>query len=282
VVRVIDRIPQLRKELDAARAAGRRVGLVPTMGALHEGHRSLIDRAVGECDLIAVTVFVNPLQFGPREDYATYPRDLDADVALAAAAGAGVVFAPPVGEMYPDPPLTSVHVAGLTEGLEGASRPGHFDGVATVVTKLLAVAGPCRAYFGEKDWQQLCVVRRLVHDLSLPAEVVACPTVREPDGLAVSSRNRSLSPDDRGAATVLHRALEAAATAVAAGQRDGDRLRALMREVVATEPRAALDYAEVAEPATLAPLSTVEGEARLLIAARLGTTRLIDNTGVSA
>ncbi|HWI03096.1 MAG TPA: pantoate--beta-alanine ligase, partial [Acidimicrobiales bacterium] len=180
-MRVLDRGDQLHKELDAARAAGGTVGLVPTMGALHEGHASLIRRSAAECDLTAVTVFVNPLQFGPSEDFATYPRDLEADVEVAGAAGAGVLFAPSAEEMYPERPTVTVTVAG-EDAMEGAARPGHFDGVATVVAKLFNLAGPCRAYFGEKDWQQLRVVRRLAADLSFPVEVVACPTVREDDG----------------------------------------------------------------------------------------------------
>jgi len=260
-LRVLDRGDQLRKELDAARAAGRTVGLVPTMGVLHEGHASLIRRSAAECDLTAVTVFVNPLQFGPGEDLATYPRDLDGDVQVAGATGAGVLFAPAVEEMYPGgAPAVTVHVAG-EDVLEGAARPGHFDGVASVVTKLFNLAGPCRAYFGEKDWQQLRVVRRLVADLSFPVEVVACPTVREADGLALSSRNVKLSPDERRAATVLYRALSTAAIAGAAGECD---VRLLMVNMVAKEPLATLDYAEVLPD-------------RLLIAARLGSVRLIDN-----
>ncbi|MDQ4090828.1 MAG: pantoate--beta-alanine ligase [Actinomycetota bacterium] len=240
--------------MDAARAAGRTVGLVPTMGALHEGHASLIRRAAAECDVAAVTVFVNPLQFGPSEDFATYPGDLDADVDVAGAAGAAVVFAPPIDDMYPDgAPAVTVHVAG-EDVLEGASRPGHFDGVATVVAKLFNLAGPCRAYFGEKDWQQLRVVRRLVADLSFPVEVVACPTVREADGLALSSRNVRLSPEERRAATVLYRAL----TAYPARE---------MADVVAEEPLATLDYAVVLPD-------------RLVIAARIGGVRLIDNVSV--
>ena len=260
-MRVLDRGDQLRKELDAARAAGRTVGLVPTMGALHEGHASLIRRSASECDMTAVTVFVNPLQFeqselGPSEDFATYPRDLAADVEVAAAAGAEVLFAPPVDDMYPGgAPAVRVAVSG-EDGLEGASRPGHFDGVATVVAKLFNLAGPCRAYFGEKDWQQLRVVRRLVADLSFPVEVADCPTVREPDGLAMSSRNVRLSPEERRAATVLYRALTAGAAS--------EDPRRAMAEVVATEPLATLDYAEVV------------GD-RLLIAARVGGVRLIDN-----
>jgi pantoate--beta-alanine ligase len=253
-MRVLDRGDQLRKELDAARAAGRTVGLVPTMGALHEGHVSLIRRAAAECDVTAVTVFVNPLQFGPSEDFATYPRDLSADVDVAAAAGAGLLFAPSVEDMYPERPTVTVSVAG-EDVLEGAARPGHFDGVATVVAKLFNLAGPCRAYFGEKDWQQLRVVRRLVADLSFPVEVVACPIVREADGLALSSRNVRLSPAEREAATVLYRALTS----------HPDRR---MVDVVAEEPLASLDYAEVLPD-------------RLVIAARVGSVRLIDNLEVN-
>ena len=258
-MRVLDRSDQLRKELDAARAAGRSVGLVPTMGALHQGHASLIRRSAAECDLTAVTVFVNPLQFSPSEDLDSYPADLGSDISVATTAGAELLFAPPVDDVYPAGlPGVTVHVAGV-DVLEGASRPGHFDGVATVVAKLFNLAGPCRAYFGEKDWQQLGVVRRLAADLSFPVEVVGCPTVREADGLACSSRNGKLSPAEREAATVLYRALVAAA--------GGPDPRREMVEVVATEPLATLDYAEVVDD-------------RLLIAVRFGTVRLIDNLEV--
>ena len=276
-MRVLDRIDVVRKELDAARADGRTVGLVPTMGALHEGHASLIRRSATECDVTAVSVFVNPLQFGPAEDFTRYPRTFEADVAVAAAEGAELVFAPPVTEMYPEPLVTRVEVGGPADGLEARTRPGHFAGVATVVTKLFAIAGPCRAYFGEKDYQQLLVVRRLAADLSLPVDVVACPTVREPDGLALSSRNAYLSPEERRAATVLFRALEAAAAAVVAGERSGDRLRSVLADVIASEPLARLDYAEVADPFTLEPLGRLNRPARALVAATVGSTRLIDN-----
>jgi pantoate--beta-alanine ligase len=255
---VIESIAEFRAALDAERAAGRTVGLVPTMGSLHDGHASLMQRAAEECDVVAATIFVNPLQFGPGEDFDRYPRDLDRDLAVARAAGVRYVFAPPVDEMYPGEVLTSVHVAKLTDDLEGAVRPGHFDGVATVVAKLFNAAGPCRAYFGEKDWQQLAVVRRMAADLSFPVDVVGCPIVRDADGLALSSRNAYLSPEERRAATVLHRALVAAA-------RSDDPV-ATMKDVVAREPLADLDYAEQV------------GD-RLLIAARVGTTRLIDNMG---
>ncbi|HEX2274192.1 MAG TPA: pantoate--beta-alanine ligase [Acidimicrobiales bacterium] len=278
----LERGSDLRAVLDHARAVGLTVGLVPTMGALHEGHVSLIRRSAAECDVTAVSVFVNPLQFGPGEDLATYPRDLDGDLRLAAGAGADVVFAPTVAEMYPEPTTTTVAVDGPVDLLEGASRPGHFAGVATVVTKLFNLAGPCRAYFGEKDWQQLVVVRRLVGDLNFPVDVVGCPTVREPDGLACSSRNVRLSAEERRAATVLHRALADAAALVEAGERDPDVVRRRLAEVVATEPLARLDYAEVARAADLVPVDPLEGELRLLVAARVGATRLIDNLGVTA
>ncbi|HEX9970186.1 MAG TPA: pantoate--beta-alanine ligase, partial [Acidimicrobiales bacterium] len=235
----------------------RTVGLVPTMGYLHDGHASLMRRAAAECDVVAATIFVNPLQFAPTEDLSTYPRDLDGDIALATEAGVSILFAPSVEEMYPGRVLTSVHVAEVSEGLEGASRPTHFDGVATVVAKLFAIAGPCKAYFGEKDWQQLAVVRRMAADLSFPVEIVGCPIVREPDGLAMSSRNVYLTPEERQAATVLHRAL-------VAGQAGGVEA---MKQLVAAEPLVHLDYAEQVDD-------------RLLIAARVGRTRLIDNMGV--
>jgi len=264
-MQVIDRIDAFRKELDTLRGDGRTVGLVPTMGYLHEGHASLIRRSAAECDVTAVTVFVNPLQFGAHEDLSTYPRDLDSDVAMAQAEGAALVYAPPVEEMYPGEVLTSVHVSGVSEGMEGASRPGHFDGVSTVVAKLFAIAGPCRAYFGEKDYQQLAVVRRMAADLSFPVDIVGCPIVREVDGVAMSSRNVYLSADERAAATVLYRALHAGAADLA-------NARAVMTDVVASEPLAHLDYAEMIE---------TDHEYRLLIAARVGTTRLIDNLGVT-
>lgn len=273
---------ELSAHVEAVRRRGGTVGLVPTMGALHAGHRSLIERAARECDHVAVTVFVNPLQFSDPEDLDRYPRDLEADVAVCAAAGADVVFAPPVGEMYPDwpdAPATVVTVGGPAEGLEGSSRPGHFRGVATVVAKLLSMAGACRAYFGEKDFQQLAVVRRMVSDLSMPVTVVACRTVREPDGLALSSRNARLSGEERHAASVLWRALSAGRAALHAGELRPDALSAVMAGVVVAEPLAELDYAvavdadTLTEPASLATTRSV----RLLVAARVGPVRLIDN-----
>ena len=269
---MIETIAALRKELDAERAAGRTVGFVPTMGYLHDGHAALMRRARAECDVVAASIFVNPLQFGANEDFGAYPRDLDRDSTIATGAGVDVLFTPSVDEMYPGgtPMATSVHVdiPGVTDVLEGASRPGHFDGVATVVAKLFAIVGPCRAYFGEKDFQQLLVVRRLAADLSLPVDVVGCPTEREPDGLARSSRNVYLEGAHRGAATVLHRALRAGAQHV---RTDLDAARRAMSDVVAGEPLADLDYADAL---------VLPDEVRLLIAARVGRARLIDNVGV--
>ena len=272
--------------LDRARAADRTVGLVPTMGALHAGHTSLIARARAECDVVVVTIFVNPLQFGDPDDIAAYPRTLDHDLACAEA-GADVVFVPSVREMYPswpDPPATTVSVRGVSEVWEGASRPGHFDGVATVVAKLFSVAGRCRAYFGLKDFQQLAVVRQLTEDLALPVEVVGCAIVREPDGLALSSRNVRLSPAERTAATVLSRALAAGRAVLAGGERSSVSVRAAMRAVVETEPLVDLDYAAVVDARTLADPAHVGDLAgvRLLIAARVGPVRLIDNCAAVA
>jgi pantoate--beta-alanine ligase len=275
---VIDRLEPYRKALESERLAGRTVGLVPTMGALHEGHSSLIRRAAADCDVVAVTLFVNPLQFAPSEDLGGYPRDLEGDRAKIAAAGGLYLLAPPTEEMFAEPPLTTVSVAGITDHLEGASRAGHFAGVATIVAKLFAVTGPCRAYFGEKDYQQLVVIRRLVSDVGFPVEVVGCPTVRDADGLALSSRNGYLTTEERAAAPVLHQALLAGCRAIEAGSTDPGEVRRAMVGVVGGEPLFTLDYAEVVA-ADLTPLSVLAGEVRLLIAARIGKARLIDNLG---
>jgi pantoate--beta-alanine ligase len=282
-VRVITSAQGFSDALEAERAVGRRVGLVPTMGALHAGHRSLVARAAAECDVVAVTVFVNPLQFDKADDLARYPRDLEGDVLQAAEAGATIVFAPPVQEMYPGfpaPVATSVHVDAVGDVLEGASRPGHFDGVATVVAKLCSLAGRSRVYFGEKDFQQLAVVRRMVIDLSLPVEIVACPTVREDDGLALSSRNVRLSDDDRRAAVALYRALDAGLDLVGAGERDPARVGAAMEAVLSATDGVIPDYAVAVDAATLRVPETLVGEVRLLIAATVGPVRLIDNVGL--
>jgi pantoate--beta-alanine ligase len=278
---LVETIAELRHRCETARRADQRVGLVPTMGYLHAGHLSLITAARAADDLVVVTIFVNPLQFGPNEDLDRYPRDLTGDLAKCEAAGADLVFAPSVAEMYPRPSLTTVHVAELTSDLCGAARPTHFDGVTTVVTKLFSITGTCRAYFGRKDAQQLAVVRRMVADLDLPVEVVGCPLVREPDGLARSSRNAYLSDDDRRAAPVLFRALSAAADAVRRGERDAGRVIALVRATVADEPAVMLEYVEARDADELRPVDPLDGEVLLALAAHLGSTRLIDNVALS-
>jgi pantoate--beta-alanine ligase len=277
---VLDRKDAFRKALDAERGAGRRVGLVPTMGALHAGHLSLMARAAAECDVVAATLFVNPLQFAPSDDLSAYPRDAAGDAAKTDQAGVAFLFAPDQSEMFPAPSLTSVAVAGVSEGLEGEHRPGHFTGVATIVTKLFALAGTCRAYFGEKDFQQLAVIRRLVDDLSLPVEVIGCPTVRASDGLALSSRNAYLTAEERAVAPALYRALSTGRSAIEEShETDPDAVRRVMAEVIDAEPRFTLDYADVVASGDLVRLNPLAGEIRLLIAARLGRARLIDNLG---
>jgi pantoate--beta-alanine ligase len=282
-MRVVHAVAELSAALDDERRAGRTVGLVPTMGALHAGHASLVARAAAECDVVVTTVFVNPLQFGAHEDLDAYPRTLDADCALAEQAGADIVFAPTVAEMYGDGVHTTVSVSdAMTAVLEGASRPGHFDGVATVVAKLFAMAGRCRAYFGEKDFQQLAVVRRMTADLSFPVEIVGCPTVRADDGLALSSRNAYLSEEERQVAPVLHRALRAGAEAACRGKDP----EPVMAAELATEPLVEVDYAVVVDPITLQRVTLQhpdrrDGDLRLLVAARLPSARLIDNMGVT-
>lgn len=261
----------------ARRALAGRLGLAPTMGALHAGHLSLVTRARAEADAVWVTVFINPLQFGPREDLASYPRDLDGDLAKLRAAGVDLVFTPGLQEMYPSGFSTRVEVSGVSEGLEGERRPGHFAGVATVVTKLFALTRPDVAVFGEKDAQQLRVIRRMTADLGFDLRIVGAPTVRDPDGLALSSRNAYLSPVERRAAPVLRRALAAAEQAHASGERDGARLRAAMEAVLAAEPLARVDYVSVADDATMVELDTVTGPALASLAVWIGTTRLIDN-----
>jgi len=282
VIEVHETAADLRAALEVARRNGKGIGLVPTMGALHAGHASLIERAAADCDVVVVTVFVNPLQFGAGEDLDAYPRSLAADIFLADERGAHHVFAPSTEEMYGDGTLTTVTVDGpLTRVLEGASRPTHFDGVTTVVAKLFSIVGPCTAYFGEKDFQQLAVVRRMAADLSMPVDVVGCPTVRDADGLALSSRNAYLEPDERRVAALLHRALVAGADCIRNGERDPKVVEQAMAEVLRTEPRFQLDYAAVVDAATFATPDPLDGELRLLGAARLGKARLIDNLGVT-
>ena len=266
-----------RSELRRALAAlPRPLGLVPTMGWLHAGHRSLIARARDECGAVAVSIFVNPRQFGDPADLARYPRGETRDLALCADAGADLVWVPSVDDVYPPGFDTSVTVERLALPLEGAARPGHFAGVTTVVAVLFGLVRPDRAYFGEKDGQQLRVIDRMARDLGL-TEVVRCPTVREPDGLALSSRNVHLAADDRAAATVLYRALDAGRAAWAAGERDATAIRRRVGGVLATEPLASVEYVSLADDVTLAELERADGPALLSLAARFGTTRLIDN-----
>lgn len=263
------------KVVRALRGAGRTVGLVPTMGALHEGHLELVRRAKRSNQVVVVSIFVNPLQFGAGEDLDNYPRTLDADVALLRAEGVGLVFAPSAAEMYPDGPRTTVHPGPIGADLEGASRPTHFAGMLTVVAKLLQIVGPHEAFFGEKDYQQLALIRQMVRDLNFGTKIVAVPTVREADGLAMSSRNRYLEPDQRELATTLSAALLAGARAGADG---ADAVLGAARAVLATAPGVRLDYLEL-RAADLGPAPET-GNARLLVAARIGSTRLIDNAAV--
>ncbi|HEX3910093.1 MAG TPA: pantoate--beta-alanine ligase [Solirubrobacteraceae bacterium] len=276
-MRTVRAVEELRSELSPARRDGRMIGLVPTMGALHDGHLSLIRRARRECDVVVVSLFVNPSQFNEQADLARYPRAERHDAELATQAGADILFAPSVEEVYPPGFATSVEVLGVTERLEGASRGAeHFRGVSTVVTKLLGMAQPDVAYFGQKDAQQLVVIRRLVADLNLPVRVQACPTVREPDGLAMSSRNAHLSPEERTRALALSEALRAAAQRAVDGERSAEALlnvacaAMLARDV---EP----EYLELVDPETLLPCEQLTGESLLAVAARVGQTRLIDN-----
>ncbi|MET0919665.1 MAG: pantoate--beta-alanine ligase [Acidimicrobiia bacterium] len=270
-------IAEVRASCDAARRRGARVGFVPTMGYFHEGHRSLMRAARADNDFVVVSLFVNPTQFGANEDLDAYPRDLEGDATAAESESVDVLFMPTVAEMYPAGARTTVHVDGLTAGLCGASRPGHFDGVTTVVAKLFSIIGPCRAYFGRKDAQQLAVIRRMTTDLDLPVDVVGSPLVREPDGLAMSSRNAYLSSDERRTALVLSRALGVAADALAHGERDAHAVRALVIAELATERGARVDYVEVVDAATLEPIAAVEHDTLIAVAAFVGTTRLIDN-----
>jgi pantoate--beta-alanine ligase len=264
-------------ELRAVRAAlAGSVGLVPTMGFLHEGHLSLVRRARAENDHVVVSVFVNPTQFGPNEDFKRYPRDEAADLAMLGSLDVDVAFLPDVEQIYPSGEGTFVEVGRLGEVLEGAVRPGHFRGVATVVSILFNLVRPDRAYFGQKDGQQSVVIRRMVRDLGMPIEVVVVPTVREPDGLAMSSRNRYLTPDERAEAPLLHRALQAAADAAAAGERSADRLRSIMRDALAPATLGVADYISVADAETLEELDELDRPALLGLAVRFPSARLID------
>jgi pantoate--beta-alanine ligase len=272
------KVVRTRAELrEALRAAPRPVGLVPTMGWLHAGHRELIRRARSDNTTTVVTIFVNPRQFHEAADYTKYPRDEERDLAMCVDEGVDLAFAPGVEEIYPPGFDTTVSVGAVARPLEGAARPGHFDGVATVVAILFNLVGADRAYFGQKDAQQVMVIRQMARDLAIGTQVLACPTVREADGLALSSRNVHLTPEERRAAAVLHRALLAARSAWERGERSGDALRAAMRAELDREPLAAMEYVSIADGSTLAELDAVQGPALASLAVRFGTTRLIDN-----
>ena len=261
-----------------ARAAGAAVALVPTMGALHEGHFSLIDAAGRDCGFVVVSVFVNPTQFGPGEDYRRYPRPIEADLAACESRGVDAVFAPPAEEVYPPPFATTVHVAGLTEAMEGSSRPGHFDGVCTVVAKLLNMVGPDAAYFGAKDYQQAAVVKRMVADLNLPVRIEVCPTIREGDGLARSSRNAYLGADERAQAVALIESLRLAQRLVAEGRRDAADVAAEVRRAIAGRaPLGQIDYVHIVDPDTLADVEGIDRPVVVALAVRFPSARLIDN-----
>ena len=281
-MKIIHTIAELRAAVDAERDSGRRIGLVPTMGALHGGHEQLISAAVDASDSVVVSVFVNPLQFAPHEDLATYPRMVDADARAAERAGAEFLFVPSDAEMYPDENWTTVSLRVVTEPWEGVSRPTHFDGVATVVTKLFNIVGACRAFFGEKDYQQLAMLQRMAADLNMPVDVRGVPTVREPSGLAMSSRNLRLTDEHRKQAPIVQQALQAGARAIDAGERDPATVEVAIREVIATAPGASEpDYVAVVDSASLRTPDTLSGETRLLTAVRFGDVRLIDNIGVT-
>lgn len=274
---VLRTIADAREWVRAERDAGRKLGLVPTMGALHEGHASLFRRARAECERVAISIFVNPTQFGAGEDYERYPRTWESDLEMAERERVDAVFCPEAGEMYTEPPLVTVHPGKLGKTLCGPSRPGHFRGVATVVAKLFHILQPDRAFFGQKDAQQAIIIQRMVTDLNYPVVIEVCPTVREPDGLAMSSRNRYLSPEERAHATVLYRSLRCAETLLASGLRDALRLENEMQRMIRSTPGAELDYARVVDRRSLEPAGLVDREVLAAVAVRFGKTRLIDN-----
>lgn len=273
---VIEKPEAMQRRSLELRGQGKIIGFVPTMGYFHDGHLALMRRARKECDVVVISIYVNPLQFGPREDFARYPRDLPRDLRMAEEVGVDIAFVPKDEDMYPEGYQTFVEVTELTKSLEGFYRPGHFRGVTTVVAKLLNIVLPHKAYFGEKDYQQLKVVKRMVQDLNMPVEIVPCPTVRELDGLAMSSRNTYLSADERKAATVLHRALQAAEALFRDGERNAAKLKAKVWEVLSTEPLTRPQYVELVDTETLEPLFIVDRPAAILMAAFVGKARLID------
>jgi pantoate--beta-alanine ligase len=273
----ISAIAEMQSLAGSLRREGKRIGFVPTMGFLHEGHLSLMRRARAENDILVASIFVNPAQFGPQEDLDRYPRDAEGDRKKCEGEGVDILFTPAAAEMYPEKPSVFVTVDGLSDIFEGAIRPGHFRGVATVVAKLFHIVAPHRAYFGQKDYQQCAVIQRMATGLNLDVEVLMMPTVREADGLAMSSRNVYLDPGQRRKAACLYRALTAGAELVRKGVREPEKVRRKMRALLLEEKGVEIDYAEVADPDTLAPLEIITGGAVLLVAARIGETRLIDN-----
>lgn len=282
MMKIFKTIEEIRSYLSKVRQEGKTIGLVPTMGYLHQGHLSLVHEAKLRCDIVVVSIFVNPTQFGPNEDYQTYPRDLTRDAALVADAGVAAIFSPAAEEMYPRGFSSFVDVTGVSETLCGASRPGHFRGVATVVSKLFNIIRPDLAFFGRKDFQQVLVIRRMAEDLNMAIKIVDVPIVREEDGLALSSRNVYLSEAERKAALVLHRSLNMARDKVKEGERSINQLRELVIKKIASEPLANIDYVEVLSIPDLKPLAVLESNALLALAVRFGKTRLIDNTILEA
>jgi len=280
-VKICATIPEARAAGREARASRQRLGLVPTMGALHEGHLSLVRAAKEQCDAVAVSIFVNPTQFGATEDLAKYPRQFERDCALLEKENVDILFAPSVDEMYTKGEATWVMVEGLSDQLDGRSRPGHFRGVTTVVAKLFHVIEPDVAFFGQKDAAQVAVIRRFVRDLNFPVEIAVCPIVREPDGLAMSSRNAYLNPEERQRALVLQRSLRCVADNFRAGERNAAKLITAARQAIAQEPQARLDYLEIVDPETLEPIERITGTTLVAVAAYVGTTRLIDNIVLS-
>ena len=274
---IAETIKEVREQVKEWKKQGLSVGLVPTMGYLHEGHKSLIDRAVAENDKVVVSVFVNPMQFGPTEDLESYPRDMDRDAALCEDAGADLIFHPEPSEMYEDDFSSFVDMNTLTGGLCGKTRPIHFRGVCTVVAKLFNIVTPDRAYFGQKDAQQLAVIRHMVSDLSYGIEIVGCPIIREEDGLAKSSRNTYLNPEERKAALILSQSLNEGKKLVEAGEKDASKIKKVITDKINTEPLAKIDYVEVVDWKTLEPVETIEGTILTAIAVYIGKTRLIDN-----
>ncbi len=280
-MKIITTISAMQSLAESLRRDGKTIGFVPTMGFLHEGHLSLMRRAREESDIVVVSIFVNPTQFGPNEDLDRYPRDAEGDRRKCETAGVDILFMPTAAEMYPEKPAIAVTVLGVSDMLEGAIRPGHFSGVATVVAKLFEMVRPHKAYFGQKDYQQCVVIRRMVKGLHLDVAVVVLPTVREADGLAMSSRNSYLNAEERRKATVLYRAIQAGEELIRSGVHEPEKVKQKMRAELLKAAGIQIDYAEVADPETLAPAESLRGPVVLLVAARLGTTRLIDNLVVS-